>query len=178
VEGGNLCESVLSLTSHKLIERCPQKTRGNLSSDEFRASNRLQKIIMASISDSLSPLVEAANALAALHSAGRPTTQSRPLLPYRESAPLMIVSEDECNKKTTGATAQSRRSKRDIFPQRLMSVLNDPSLSSIITWLHHGRSFVILRPDVFTATVLPKYFSAESNSATKYPSFTRKLNRW
>jgi hypothetical protein len=132
----------------------------------------------SSICDNLSPLMEAANALAALHSAGRLTTPSRPLLQQRESAPLMVVSEDECNKKTIGTMNHSRRSKRDTFPQRLMSVLNDPSLSSIITWLHHGRSFVILRPDVFTATVLAKYFSAEGNSATKYPSFTRKLNRW
>lgn len=129
--------------------------------------------------DTLSPLVEAASALAALHSVGRLTTESRPVLQQRESsASLVVVSEDESNKKNLGTAIQSRRSKRDTFPQRLMSVLNDSSLSSIITWLHHGRSFVILRPDVFTATVLTKYFSSEGIASTKYPSFTRKLNRW
>lgn len=38
---------------------------------------------------------------------------------------------------------------------------------------------MIIRPDVFSENVLPKYFpSSDSRSSTKYPSFTRKLNRW
>lgn len=132
---------------------------------------------MEYIPDKLSPLVEAANALAALNSAGVLTTQSHGVLQRNESAPL-VVSEDESNKKISNTSVNPRRSKRDTFPQRLMAVLNDPSLSGIITWLPHGRSFVILRPDVFTTTVLSKYFASGNSTATKYPSFTRKLNRW
>jgi len=87
---------------------------------------------------------------------------------------------------TPAAAAQQQQ--REIFPQRLLAILNDTSLSDIVSWLPHGRSFVIIRPDVFTEHVLPKYLppvvdvSARSggngSSATKYPSFTRKLNRW
>lgn len=84
-------------------------------------------------------------------------------------------------------------SSRDIFPSRLHRVLADPTVRDIVAWLPHGKSFVVLRPDVFVNQVLPRYFAAEGTkrgvaganiTATsiegvhKYPSFTRKLNRW
>lgn len=106
-------------------------------------------------------LVEAATALAKL--TGSAAKQS-------EGSPTSIDA-DEVDKKP--------RSKRDIFPQRLMAILNDSSLTDIVSWLPHGRSFVIIRPDVFTDKVLPKYLPpVDARSSTKYPSFTRKLNRW
>lgn len=77
---------------------------------------------------------------------------------------------------------------KQIFPQRLMHMLNEKTISDIITWLPHGQSFVIIKPTLFTETILPVYFpesctdkksqKASSSSACKYPSFTRKLNRW
>ena len=76
---------------------------------------------------------------------------------------------------------------REIFPQRLMRILSDHTISDIITWLPHGRSFVIIQQEVLAEKILPRYFpestSASSNNksssaACKYPSFTRKLNRW
>ena len=80
---------------------------------------------------------------------------------------------------TTGTNTVTPRCTREIFPQRLMAILADSTLSDIVSWLPHGRSFVIIRPDVFSEQVLPKYFpSTDSRSSTKYPSFTRKLNRW
>ena len=89
---------------------------------------------------------------------------------------------------TSPAAKPPAAQQREIFPQRLLAILNDTSLSDIVSWLPHGRSFVIIRPDVFTEHVLPKYLppavdvAARSGnvngSATKYPSFTRKLNRW
>uniref|UniRef100_A0A7S2A744 HSF-type DNA-binding domain-containing protein n=1 Tax=Ditylum brightwellii TaxID=49249 RepID=A0A7S2A744_9STRA len=75
-------------------------------------------------------------------------------------------------------------SPREIFPERLMSVLSNRSVSDVISWLPHGRSFVILRPDVFASRIMPVYFGPETgkpappSSTFKYPSFTRKLNRW
>jgi hypothetical protein len=75
--------------------------------------------------------------------------------------------------------AAANNNNKEIFPTRLMAILNDTSLVDIITWLPHGRSFVIIRPDVFTEQVLPKYLPpADARASTKYPSFTRKLNRW
>ena len=59
------------------------------------------------------------------------------------------------------------------FPEKLMSVLENGQLSDIITWLPHGRSFIILQKERFTSEVMPLYFGH-----TKFPSFTRKLNHW
>lgn len=42
-----------------------------------------------------------------------------------------------------------------------------------ISWLPHGRGFIIKDKKRFAAEVLPKYFGE-----SKYTSFTRRLNRW
>jgi HSF-type DNA-binding len=44
---------------------------------------------------------------------------------------------------------------REIFPKRLMAMLQDDSLNDIISWLPHGKAFVIIRPDVFTDRIWP-----------------------
>lgn len=61
-----------------------------------------------------------------------------------------------------------------IFPQRLMEILSDECYNDSISWLPHGRAFVIKNRKLFGETVMPKYFSRKA----KYSSFTRKLNRW
>ena len=61
-----------------------------------------------------------------------------------------------------------------MFPQKVMDVLSDRNVSEIITWLPHGRSFVVLQPDLLVEVVLPKH----NFPAAKYTSFTRRLNRW
>eukprot|EP00957_Ditylum_brightwellii_P031528 2390705-Ditylum_brightwellii.AAC.1 len=45
--------------------------------------------------------------------------------------------------------------------------------SDIMTWLPHGRAFVILSPSKLVSIVIPLYFKK-----AKYPSFLRKLVRW
>eukprot|EP00526_Cylindrotheca_closterium_P009350 CAMPEP_0113609668 /NCGR_PEP_ID=MMETSP0017_2-20120614/4618_1 /TAXON_ID=2856 /ORGANISM="Cylindrotheca closterium" /LENGTH=426 /DNA_ID=CAMNT_0000518509 /DNA_START=19 /DNA_END=1299 /DNA_ORIENTATION=- /assembly_acc=CAM_ASM_000147 len=59
------------------------------------------------------------------------------------------------------------------FPQILMEILNNEEESDTIAWLPHGRSFIIYKKKRFAAHTLPKFFKA-----TKFTSFTRKLNRW
>jgi hypothetical protein len=54
-----------------------------------------------------------------------------------------------------------------------MEILSDEEDSDTISWLPHGRSFIIYKKKKFAANVLPKFFKA-----TKFTSFTRKLNRW
>ena len=54
-----------------------------------------------------------------------------------------------------------------------MEILSNEEDSDTISWLPHGRSFIIYKKKKFAAQVLPKYFKA-----TKFTSFTRKLNRW
>mmetsp|Transcript_16038 Transcript_16038/g.46151 ORF Transcript_16038/g.46151 Transcript_16038/m.46151 type:complete len:536 (-) Transcript_16038:202-1809(-) len=92
----------------------------------------------------------------------------------------------ESSKAKPQPAKKATKAKAEIFPQRLLRLLADPSVRQIITWLPHGRSFVILRPDLFAESVLPAYFpesksrvlSKSKSSTSKYPSFTRKLNRW
>eukprot|EP00934_Nitzschia_sp_Nitz4_P004238 Nitzschia sp. Nitz4//scaffold115_size69933//55923//57608//NITZ4_006010-RA/size69933-snap-gene-0.88-mRNA-1//-1//CDS//3329533523//4228//frame0 len=61
------------------------------------------------------------------------------------------------------------------FPQQLMEILNrDEEHGDIISWLPHGRGFMIYKKKQFETDVMPKYF----NKHSKYTSFTRKLNRW
>lgn len=59
------------------------------------------------------------------------------------------------------------------FPQKLMEVLSVPEMSDVITWLPHGKGFIILQKRKFSVNVMPLYFKH-----SKFTSFTRKLNRW
>jgi hypothetical protein len=61
----------------------------------------------------------------------------------------------------------------DHRPQ-LMAMLNNEDHLGIISWLPHGRGFMIFKKKLFEKDVMPKFFSKHS----KYTSFTRKLNRW
>jgi len=100
--------------------------------------------------------------------------RSRP--PQKAPGVNVVVSDDDDEMRKTKVMA---RNPKDTFPQRLLSVLADISLSEIVSWLPHGKSFVIIRPVSFSEQVLPKYFpSNDIRSSTKYASFTRKLNRW
>jgi hypothetical protein len=136
------------------------------------------QLFMKSQVGGLSYLMEAATALAKLtqsesfEEASTETATARP----EEETEAFVVSDEEDRKKLA---SRSINSKRVIFPQQLLSILSDTSLSDVVTWLPHGRSFVIVRPDVFTEEVLPKYLPpVDARASTKYPSFTRKLNRW
>lgn len=123
----------------------------------------------------LSQLVEAASALTELQVKEQPK---------KKAQSTVLVSDDDEISRITAKTSDNtvpppNPRKKEIFPQKLMEILADSSASEIITWLPHGRSFVIIRPDLFCEEVLPKYLPpADSRGSTKYPSFTRKLNRW
>jgi hypothetical protein len=54
-----------------------------------------------------------------------------------------------------------------------MGILDTCGHPDIISWLPHGRGFVIRDKKRLSDIVLPKYFKE-----SKYTSFTRRLNRW
>jgi hypothetical protein len=54
-----------------------------------------------------------------------------------------------------------------------MEVLDRTDMESIITWMPHGRAFVVLQPQQLRDIVLPRFFKQ-----TKFMSFTRQLNLW
>ncbi|GKY97796.1 hypothetical protein MPSEU_000737700 [Mayamaea pseudoterrestris] len=55
-----------------------------------------------------------------------------------------------------------------------MEILDTPEYGKVISWLPHGRSFVIYSKTALESKILPTHFHKQS----KYSSFTRKLNRW
>lgn len=59
------------------------------------------------------------------------------------------------------------------FPAKLHAVVSNPELAEIITWMPHGRCFVVLNRDALVRDVLPNYFNQ-----TKFVSFVRQLNLW
>jgi HSF-type DNA-binding len=56
---------------------------------------------------------------------------------------------------------------------QLLDILTNPENTDMIAWLPHGNGFMIHKKKTFANDVLPKYFKA-----SKFTSFTRKLNRW
>lgn len=56
------------------------------------------------------------------------------------------------------------------FPEKLMQILDNED-SSIVTWLSHGRAFIVRSPKRFASEIMSKYFRQ-----TKITSFQRQLN--
>jgi hypothetical protein len=59
-------------------------------------------------------------------------------------------------------------------PMQLKEILSDADNQDAISWLPHGKAFLVLDRKLFVQKVLPRYLG----KATKYTSFTRKLSRW
>lgn len=60
------------------------------------------------------------------------------------------------------------------FPARLHDLLShDEDISNIITWLPHGRSWIVLDKKEFLRKVAPSHFQI-----SKFESFTRQVNGW
>lgn len=67
-------------------------------------------------------------------------------------------------RKKTGGVTQP-------FPEKLHTMLDNDDDPSIVSWLPHGRAFLVRKPVEFTAQIMPKYFRQ-----TKLTSFQRQLN--
>jgi hypothetical protein len=68
-------------------------------------------------------------------------------------------------KKTGGVT--------NPFPEKLMEMLSKEGAEnpSVVSWLPHGRAFIVRKPKQFTQDIMPRYFRQ-----TKLTSFQRQLN--
>jgi hypothetical protein len=49
----------------------------------------------------------------------------------------------------------------------------EESHPTVVSWLSHGKAFLVHNPEEFVATVMPLYFRQ-----THYKSFQRQLNLW
>lgn len=77
--------------------------------------------------------------------------------------------------KTTGRKSSSSTGMNS-FPlkfQRLLDKFDAEGDTDVISWLSHGRAFLVRDPDRFTKEIMPKYFNQ-----TKYSSFQRQLHMY
>jgi hypothetical protein len=63
--------------------------------------------------------------------------------------------------------------KEPTFPAKLHLILSNPQFEDIVAWMPHGRSWRILKPDVFEDRVLPLFFCH-----CRLSSFMRQVNGW
>lgn len=84
-----------------------------------------------------------------------------------------ISAENTAQLKDKGNHQEIDDETPKTFPQTLMEILTSDDHTDIIAWLPHGQSFIIYKKKTFASIVLPIYFKA-----SKFTSFTRKLNRW
>lgn len=69
-------------------------------------------------------------------------------------------------------TSRNRNKHHVIFPEKLMTLLNEGLFDKVMRWLPDGDAFCILNQEQFSEKVLKEHFRC------KFESFTRKLNRW
>lgn len=59
------------------------------------------------------------------------------------------------------------------FPVKLYAILAQKEFQEIITWMPHGRSWKVLKPNMFESLVMPLFFEYSN-----YHSFNRLVNAW
>jgi len=59
------------------------------------------------------------------------------------------------------------------FPVKLYAILGQKEFSDIIIWMPHGRSWKVLKPNLFESLVMPLFFEYSN-----YHSFNRLVNAW
>lgn len=58
--------------------------------------------------------------------------------------------------------------KEDPFPKKLHAILSIDSYSHIISWLPHGRSWIVVDKDLLTTEVLPSWFKSFESFVSSY----------
>ena len=95
-------------------------------------------------------------------------------LSFAESSLSSNSKGDTCTyRDLSSENSKPTNSKRITFPVILHKILSDASYSDIITWLPHGRSWIVLNPKAFEEDVIPAHFEHSS-----YSSFCRQVNGW
>ena len=73
----------------------------------------------------------------------------------------------------TQTSSLTRTTTTKNFPETLFAVISDKESDDIISWLPHGKGFIIHDKNLFGTMILPRYFDG-----AKFTSFTRRLKRW
>ena len=96
------------------------------------------------------------------------------LYKYRDFA-LVLDVDNDCEPSTQNQANRSLESSIRVqkFPVKLYSILAQKEFSDIITWMPHGRSWKVLKPNLFESLVMPLFFEYSN-----YHSFNRLVNAW
>uniref|UniRef100_A0A7S4JJS1 HSF-type DNA-binding domain-containing protein n=1 Tax=Odontella aurita TaxID=265563 RepID=A0A7S4JJS1_9STRA len=100
-----------------------------------------------------------------------PNANIAPILPMRQ----WETKNTNVNIKANAGSKSKKNKDDSYFPVVLMSIVNDPVNSDVISWTPDGLAFVIRHPFDLAENVLPRYFQGRSG---KYCSFARKLHRY
>lgn len=94
------------------------------------------------------------------------------LYKYRDFA---AVPEDQDAEPAQSQDNRSLESSIRVqkFPVKLYAILGQKEFSDIITWMPHGRSWKVLKPNLFESLVMPLFFEYSN-----YHSFNRLVNAW
>jgi hypothetical protein len=92
-----------------------------------------------------------------------------------------VAEEDEIEQQPSSSKPPSTSSRGSMessirvqkFPAKLYAILAQKEFQDIIAWLPHGRSWKILRPNLFESLVMPLFFEYSN-----YNSFNRLVNAW
>jgi hypothetical protein len=88
---------------------------------------------------------------------------------YANAEPASLnTGAGTCHERVPPQSLQSQK-----LPSKLGAMLSDPDLTSVITWMPHGRSWKILDRESFANFALPRYFGH-----TNHASFVRIINAW
>jgi len=92
-------------------------------------------------------------------------TKSKPQPHIYHDYATVPDSSNYVRKKNGGVTTP--------FPEKLMEMLDAESVANatIVSWLPHGRAFIVRKPKVFTSEIMHNYFRQ-----SKLTSFQRQLN--
>jgi len=69
--------------------------------------------------------------------------------------------------------ADTKGSKKGVFPKKLMNILGHQELTHVIGWCPHGRAFIVRDVSKFERLVLPRFFKT-----TQLKSFRKQLSLW
>jgi hypothetical protein len=94
---------------------------------------------------------------------------------HRDRSARTLSISSPALRTTTGGTED--KDKEEVFPLKLYTLLESVHAMGFttlpITWLPHGRAFIVNDTDAFVREVMPRFWTA-----TKIRSFTRQLSLW
>ena len=94
---------------------------------------------------------------------------------HRDSSPRILSISSPALPTTASVT--KTKTKEDVFPLKLYTLLESVHAMGFttlpITWLPHGRAFIVKDTDAFVREVMPRFWTA-----TKFRSFTKQLSLW